>query len=93
MAKELVIPIKINKTDAYAKIKKEIESAKLPSVIKNINCNDSEHKIEVKGSGVEGILLISDSNVTCTVELGFLLKPFWGEIESKLKEIISKAVA
>lgn len=53
---------------------------------------DDDKTLKVKGTGVEGKLLISDNKVDVNLDLGFMLTPMKGKIEEALTSELEKVV-
>ncbi len=53
---------------------------------------DGDKSMNVKGPGVEGKLIISDTKVDVNLDLGFLLSPMKGKIEEALTKELDRVV-
>lgn len=52
-----------------------------------------DRTLNVKGTGVEGKLVISDNKVDVNLDLGFMLSPLKGKIEETLGKELEKLTA
>lgn len=89
MSRKIEISHIFTAQESYEIIKNQI-AKHLPSVIEKIDYLDGEKTIIISGKGVKATAIFAERMAKVDLELGFFLKAFAGEIESKIKESILK---